>query len=156
MRGRREDREIESENVRKSEKIWKKNGKVFIARVQRNLPAKKGKKLRDEDGKICLGPPGPRGGKGKELYEYKADHVMPVDVSDKGSGGLDGELYADMWTGKGNYTGTALLEYVNLYGDLTIIQEDGAGGHGYSNKKKKISHPQQSITALLKQLRKWI
>ena len=73
--------------------------------------------MRGEDGKICLRPPGPKGRKGKELYKYEAGHAMPVDVCNKGSGGLDGELYADMWTGKGNYTGTSLLEYVRLYAD---------------------------------------
>ena len=60
--------------------IFEKDGKVGIARVQRLIPAKRGKKKKGLDGKVLRGSPGPNGGKGKELYEYKAGHRIAVDV----------------------------------------------------------------------------
>jgi hypothetical protein len=41
-----------------------------------------------------------------------------------------------MWNGTGDAIGTGLLEQAEKYGGLKIIQEDGAPGHGYSNRKK--------------------
>lgn len=39
-----------------------------------------------------------------------------------------------MWTGTGDFKGTSLIQHATAYGGLTEIQEDGAPGHGYSNK----------------------
>jgi hypothetical protein len=109
---------------------------VFIQRVQRNKAVKRGKKRKGPNGQVLLGARGPRGGKGPELYEYKVGDVRPVDVLSQDTGGLDGNLYADLWTGTGQATGTGLLELAESYGDLEIIQEDGAPGHGYNNKRE--------------------
>jgi hypothetical protein len=116
------------------EEFWDKTGKVFIARCRRNIACKRGRKQRGDDGQILRGPAGLSGGRGPELYEHKAGTLLPVDVLDKGSGGLDGELYADMWTGGAQFPGTGLLEIADEYGGLEVIQEDGAPGHGYRNK----------------------
>jgi transposase len=115
---------------------WEKDGKVFIARVQRNKHVERGKKKKGRNGQVLRGPRGPRGGKGPELYEYKVGDLRPADVLSKETGGLDGKLYANMWNGTGDAIGTGLLEQAENYGGVKIIQEDGAPGHGYSNKKE--------------------
>ena len=115
---------------------WEKDGKVFIQRVRRNKPVERGKKKKGPNGQVLRGPRGPRGGKGPELYEYKVGDKRPVDVLSKETGGLDGKLYADMWIGTGDAIGAGLLEHAENYGGLKKIQEDGAPGHGYNNKKK--------------------
>ena len=99
------------------------------------MPATNGKKLYDKDGNVQRGPRGPRGGLGPELYQYKLGDRIHVDLFDKGTGGMDGSFYADMWTGKGEFrTGNGLLAQTVAYGGLHTIQEDGAPGHGYANK----------------------
>jgi len=67
---------------------WEKTGKVFLVRCERYLPAERGRRLRDNEGNIMLGPCGPRGGKGKELYEFEAGTFIPVDLLDRGTGGM--------------------------------------------------------------------
>lgn len=100
------------------------------------LPTTRGKKLRGQNGQVLRGPSGPRGGLGKEKYEFEAGTMKNVDVLDNKTGGLDGKLYADMMIGEGDYAGTSILSQIQAYGGQEEIQEDGAPGHGYANKKK--------------------
>eukprot|EP00732_Lithocolla_globosa_P000305 Lithocolla_globosa_v1_NODE_84_length_6699_cov_54.834938.p7 type:complete len:147 gc:universal NODE_84_length_6699_cov_54.834938:1273-833(-) len=96
-------------------------------------PANNGKTKKDQDGNVCYGPAGPRGGKGKPLHKYRKGDIIPMDLFSFGTTGLDGKLYADMWCGEGKQTG--LVRQLVQYGGIDEVQEDGAPGHGFNNKK---------------------